>query len=211
MAPKEFRLSPSFRIEHLSQLAVILFICLFTCSLFLPLEYNFQGRETVPVWFALLSQSSRKDLRVQQMPSEYLLSEGVNVGLQRREEFNKHSLDQNWQLEILLRSYGPGQMEARKYSANNYRNVLGVLCCGCEWASLVAQWLRIPLLCRRHRRPGLRGFPGGGHGNLLQYSYLENSMDQGAWWVTVHKVAKSWTRLKATQYSTQTKSEKSPH
>ena len=33
--------------------------------------------------------------------------------------------------------------------------------------------------------------PGGGHGNPLQYSCLENSMDRGAWWATVHGVSKS--------------------
>ena len=33
------------------------------------------------------------------------------------------------------------------------------------------------------------------NGNPLQYSCLENSMDRGAWWVTVHGIAKSWTRL----------------
>ena len=38
--------------------------------------------------------------------------------------------------------------------------------------------------------------PGGGHGNPLQCSYLENPMDRGAWWATVHGVAKSQTRLK---------------
>ena len=38
--------------------------------------------------------------------------------------------------------------------------------------------------------------PGGGHGNPLQYSCLENSMDRGAWWATAHGVAKSQTRLK---------------
>ena len=32
-----------------------------------------------------------------------------------------------------------------------------------------------------------------GHGNPLQYSFLENSMDRGAWWATVHGVAKSHT------------------
>ena len=37
---------------------------------------------------------------------------------------------------------------------------------------------------------------GDGHGNPLQYSCLENSMDRGAWWATVHKVTKSWTQLK---------------
>ena len=38
--------------------------------------------------------------------------------------------------------------------------------------------------------------PGGGHGNPLQYSYLENPMDRGAWWAIVRRVSKSWTQLK---------------
>ena len=37
---------------------------------------------------------------------------------------------------------------------------------------------------------------GGSHNNPLQYSYLENPMDRGAWWATVHRVAKSQTQLK---------------
>ena len=37
--------------------------------------------------------------------------------------------------------------------------------------------------------------PGEGNGNLLQYSYLKNSMDREAWQATVHGVAKRWTRL----------------
>ena len=37
--------------------------------------------------------------------------------------------------------------------------------------------------------------PGEGNGNPLQYSCLENSMDGGAWWATVHRVAKSQTWL----------------
>ena len=44
--------------------------------------------------------------------------------------------------------------------------------------------------------PGLGRSRGGGHGNPLQYSCLENPMDRGAWQATVHRVAKSWTRLK---------------
>ena len=36
--------------------------------------------------------------------------------------------------------------------------------------------------------PGLRRYPGGGNGNPLQYSCLENRMDRGAWWATVHGV-----------------------
>ena len=38
--------------------------------------------------------------------------------------------------------------------------------------------------------------PGGGHGNPLQYSCLENPMDRGDWWATVHWVAKSQIQLK---------------
>ena len=41
--------------------------------------------------------------------------------------------------------------------------------------------------------PGLGRSPGGGHGNPLQYSCLENPMDGGAWQATVHEVTKSWT------------------
>ena len=43
--------------------------------------------------------------------------------------------------------------------------------------------------------PGLGRSPGGGHGNPLQYSCLENPMDRGAWRATSHEVAKSWTWL----------------
>ena len=39
--------------------------------------------------------------------------------------------------------------------------------------------------------PGSGRSPGGGHGNPLQYSCLENPMDRGAWQATVHRVAKS--------------------
>ena len=39
-------------------------------------------------------------------------------------------------------------------------------------------------------------YPGGGHGNPLQYSCLENPMDRGAWRATVHGVSQSQTRLK---------------
>ena len=39
--------------------------------------------------------------------------------------------------------------------------------------------------------PGTGRFPGGGNGNLLQYFCLGNPMDRGAWWATVHRVAKS--------------------
>ena len=41
--------------------------------------------------------------------------------------------------------------------------------------------------------PGLGRSPGGGHGNPLQYSCLENPMDRGAWRAIVYGVAKSQT------------------
>ena len=45
-------------------------------------------------------------------------------------------------------------------------------------------------------------YPGGEHGNPFQYSCLENPLDRGAWWATVHGVSKSKTGLK--QLSTHT-------
>ena len=43
--------------------------------------------------------------------------------------------------------------------------------------------------------PGSGIFPGEWHGNPLQYSGLENSVNRGAWWGTVHGVAQSRTQL----------------
>ena len=43
--------------------------------------------------------------------------------------------------------------------------------------------------------PGLGRPPGGGNGNQLQYSCLENPKDREAWWAIVHKVTKSWILL----------------
>ena len=43
--------------------------------------------------------------------------------------------------------------------------------------------------------PGSGRSPGAGNGNPLQYSCLENLMDRGTWWASVHLVAKNQTRL----------------
>ena len=55
----------------------------------------------------------------------------------------------------------------------------------------------------QYRRPKRHGvIPGSGRspgewlGNPFHYSCLENPMDRGAWWATVHRVTKSWTQLK---------------
>ena len=71
----------------------------------------------------------------------------------------------------------------------------------CIWASQVALVVKNPPANAGDSRdvslvPGSRRSLGGGHGNPLQYSCLENPMDRGAWWATVHRVAKSQTWLK---------------
>ena len=54
--------------------------------------------------------------------------------------------------------------------------------------------------CKRPRVvsliPGSGRSPGEGNGNPLQYFCLENPLDRGAWWATVHRVTESWTQLK---------------
>ena len=44
--------------------------------------------------------------------------------------------------------------------------------------------------------PRKRRFSRGAYGNPLQFSCLENCLDRGAWWATVHRVTKSQTQLK---------------
>ena len=68
------------------------------------------------------------------------------------------------------------------------------------WACQVALMVKNPLANAGDVKdvgsiPGLRRSPGGGHGNPLQYSCLENPVDRGSWWATVCEVAKSWTQL----------------
>ena len=65
-------------------------------------------------------------------------------------------------------------------------------------ASLVAQTVMNESACNAGDSGSileLRISPGEGNGNPLQYSCLENSIDRGAWWTTVHGVTKSWTQL----------------
>ena len=70
-----------------------------------------------------------------------------------------------------------------------------------DWVSQVTVVVKNPLAIEGGVRdtgltPGSRRSPGGGHGNPLQYSCLENPLEREAWWVTVHGVTKSQTRLK---------------
>ena len=59
--------------------------------------------------------------------------------------------------------------------------------------------------------PGSGRSPGEGKGNPLQYSCLENSLDRGTWRATVHRVAKSRTRLKRLSMHNVTLSHKKNH
>ena len=67
-----------------------------------------------------------------------------------------------------------------------------------EWASLVAQMVKnLPSMQEiRIRSLDQKGSPGEGNGYPLQYSCLENSMDRGALWATVHGITESQTRLR---------------
>ena len=72
-------------------------------------------------------------------------------------------------------------------------------------ASLVAQMVKnLPAMQEIQVQFRSGRSPGEGNGNPLQYSRLENSMDRGAWWATVHGVAHSWTWLTITHTHTHT-------
>ena len=67
----------------------------------------------------------------------------------------------------------------------------------CAWPSPVAQMIKyLPVNAGDAGSiPGSGRFPGGGNGNPLQYSCLENSMGGGIWQATIHGSQKSWTQL----------------
>ena len=71
---------------------------------------------------------------------------------------------------------------------------------GFNWTSLVAQLVKNPPANAGYAGdlgliPGWGRSPEGGNGNLLQYSFLGNPMDRGAWRAIVNGVTKSWTPL----------------
>ena len=69
-----------------------------------------------------------------------------------------------------------------------------------RWASQLAQWVKNLTAMQEtgdaRSIPGLGRSPGGRHGNPFRYSCLENPMDRGAWWATVHGVTKIQAQLK---------------
>ena len=83
---------------------------------------------------------------------------------------------------------------------------------GMSWAS--PQWLSGKESACNAGNPGSipgLGRSGGGHGNPLKYSFLENPMDRGAWQVAVHGFSKSWTWLKRLSSSSSTRIDLRPY
>ena len=73
---------------------------------------------------------------------------------------------------------------------------MGLKRVGHDWVTEL-NWYGKESVCNKGDQgsiPGLGRSPGEGKGYPLQYSYLENSMDKGAWWATVHGVPKSQTK-----------------
>ena len=89
------------------------------------------------------------------------------------------------------------------YSHTTLTSTYNIHTCVCRFHSMYMPIQGFPggslgkeSVCSCRFSPWVRKIPGGGHGNPLQYSCLENPVDRGAWRVTVHKDVKSRTRLK---------------
>ena len=81
------------------------------------------------------------------------------------------------------------------YNGKEFENEYIYIYIWASWVVLVVKNLPVNSGDIRHVGSvlGPERSPGGGHGNQLQYSCLENPMDSGVWQATVHRVAKSWT------------------
>ena len=87
-----------------------------------------------------------------------------------------------------------GPIMWRFWVTRNHRPIQNIWRAPTKKASLVAQMVKnLPAMWETQGLiPGWRRFSGEGHGNPLQYSCLENSMDRGAWQTTVHGVWHDW-------------------
>ena len=100
----------------------------------------------------------------------------------------KKNKKKNWSLAsriVWLGSLHPSRWSLEILKSLQYFSV------GLPW------WHRWSIIGLQCGRPGFNPgrSPGEGKGYQIQYSCLENSMERGAWWATVHGVAVSWTRL----------------
>ena len=100
----------------------------------------------------------------------------------------------------IFKDYSDKNVNERMEVDNIYYTTFNVCntCIRLYWASQLALVVKNPALNSGGIRdmgliPGLGRCPRRGHDNPLQHSCLENSMDRGAWWATVHRVPKSQT------------------
>ena len=108
-----------------------------------------------------------------------------------------HSSILAWKIPWTEEPGGLQSMESQRVR----HNLVTKHTCRILWSSQVALVVKNPPVNAGAVRdtgsiPGLGRSPGRGHGNPFQYICLENPVDRGAWQATVHRVTKSWTRLK---------------
>ena len=76
-----------------------------------------------------------------------------------------------------------------------------------DWFQIGKEYIKA-VYCHPAYLTYMQSISGEGNGNPLQYSCLENTMDRGAWWAAVYRVAQSWTRLKRLSSSSRVHHEK---
>ena len=120
------------------------------------------------------------------------LQEGEEQPAGRRQK-GKHSRPREQSVQMPDGGWWPGENEGLKARTDDDITTVHFVCPKSdEGASLMAQMVKNP---SGMQIPGSGRPPGGEHGNPLQYSCLENSMDRGAWWATQSMGSQSWTRL----------------
>ena len=100
----------------------------------------------------------------------------------------QNALIQGWELSTVLSSFRPTVLIFLRKNRFHFLTII-TLTLGASQVTLVVKNLSASAGDIRDMGsvPGLGISPRGGHGNLLQYSCLGNSMDRGAWWTAVHR------------------------
>ena len=117
----------------------------------------------------------------------------MNVSLQSTVTLARGSLNQVQKWDGNETTIKRKLVDGKMVVVSNFTLTMEIIRVGLPW------WLRVKAsACNVGDLSSIRGLgrsPGEGNGNPLQYSCLKNPMDGGAWWATVHRVAKSQTRL----------------
>ena len=125
-------------------------------------------------------------------------TQGLNLGLLHCRQTLYHLRDQGSHYK---QAGVGGAYYQLKYSVIYYHcpeDCISVPCLLTSQIMLVVKHQAASAGVRRNvgRIPESGSSPGGEHSNPLQYPCLENPMNRGVWWATVHRVAKNQTRLK---------------